>query len=205
MPPIRDKKSRNSVEQEGRILLALSGLKNGKFGNISAAARIYEVPRTTLIDRHHGIQMKAEKRAAGLKLSANEEESLIKWILDLAKRGLPPRPSLVRHMANHLLSQHGNQQVSERWVYRLVNRRVELKSRFSRRYNYERAKCEDIKIIREHFDRVRDTIQEYGILPEDIYNFDETSFVMGLCAIAKVITGSNQYSCLHLLQPGNYK
>jgi hypothetical protein len=203
MPPIRDKKSRNSVEQEGRILLALSGLKNGKFRNISEAARIYEVPRTTLIDRHHGIQMKAEKRAAGLKLSANEEESLIKWILDLAKRGLPPRPSLVRHMANHLLSQHGNQQVSERWVYRLVNRRVELKSRFSRRYNYERAKCEDIKIIREHFDRVRDTIQEYGILPEDIYNFDETGFAMGLCSTAKVITGSDRYSRPYLLQPGN--
>ena len=104
MPPIRDKKSRNSVEQEGRILLALSGLKNGKFRNISEAARIYEVPRTTLIDRHHGIQMKAKKRAAGLKLSANKEESLIKWILDLAKHRLPPWPSLVQYMANYLLS-----------------------------------------------------------------------------------------------------
>jgi hypothetical protein len=79
----------------------------------------------------------------------------------------------------------------------------ELKSRFSRRYNYERAKCEDIKIIREHFDRIRDTIQEYGILPEDIYNFDETGFAMGLCATAKVITGSDRYSRPYLLQPGN--
>jgi hypothetical protein len=111
--------------------------------------------------------MKAEKHANGLKLSTNEEESLIKWILDLSKRGLPPRPSLVRQMANHLLSQRGSQhapqQVGENWVYNLVKRRPDLKSRFSRRYNYERAKCEDIKIIREHFDRVRDTIQEYRV------------------------------------------
>jgi hypothetical protein len=44
---------------------------------------------------------------------------------------------------------------------------------------------------------------KYGILPEDIYNFDETGFAMGLCATAKVITGSNQYSRPYLLQPGN--
>jgi hypothetical protein len=57
-------------------------------------------------------------------------------------------------MANILLVQHGNQQVGEKWVYNLVQRRAELKSRFSRRYNYERAKCEDLKIIQEYFDRV---------------------------------------------------
>jgi hypothetical protein len=203
MPPIRNKNSRNSIEQEGRILLAISNLKNGEISSIREAARVFQVPRSTLCDRYHGIQMKAEKRATGLKLSTNEEESLVRWILDLDKRGLPPRPSLVRHMANHLLSQHTNQQVGENWVYKLVKRHPELKSRFSRRYNYERAKCEDIKIIREHFDRVQDTILEYGILPEDIYNFDETGFAMGLCATAKVITGSDRYSRPHLLQPGN--
>uniref|UniRef100_A0A093V2L9 Uncharacterized protein n=1 Tax=Talaromyces marneffei PM1 TaxID=1077442 RepID=A0A093V2L9_TALMA len=55
----------------------------------------------------------------------------------------------------------------------------------------------------EYFDRVRAAIQEYGILSEDIYNFDETGFVIGLCATAKVITGSDRYSRPYLLQPGN--
>ena len=44
---------------------------------------------------------------------------------------------------------------------------------------------------------------EYGIQPDDIYNFDETGFAMGLCATAKVITGSDRYSRPYLLQPGN--
>jgi hypothetical protein len=66
-----------------------------------------------------------------------------------------------------------------------------VKLRFSQRYNYERAKCENIKIIREHFDRVRDAIQQYRILFEDIYNFNETGFAIGLCATVKVITGSD--------------
>jgi hypothetical protein len=203
MPPIRTKKSSNSSEIEGKIQLAISDLKNGKIRSIREAARIYTIPRTTLQDRINGIGYKVETRANGHKLSQNDEESLVKWILDLDKRGLPPRPSMVRDMANILLSQHQDQQVSEKWVYRLIQRRSELKSRFSRRYNYERAKCEDPKIIREYFDRVQDAILQYGILPEDIYNFDETGFVMGLCATAKVITGSDRYNRPKLLQPGN--
>ncbi|EED14543.1 conserved hypothetical protein [Talaromyces stipitatus ATCC 10500] len=146
---------------------------------------------------------RAETRANGHKLTQSEEESLVRWILDLDKRGLPPRHSLVRDMANCLLSQRGNQHVGENWVYNLVKRRPEIESKFSRKYNYERAKCEDPKIIQEYFDRVREVILEYGILPEDIYNFDETGFAMGLCATTKVITGSDRYARPKLLQPGD--
>ena len=112
-------------------------------------------------------------------------------MLDLDRRGLPPRHSLVQEMANYILQQHGDQRVGKNWVSNLVKRRPEIDSKYSRRYNYERAKCEDPKIIKEHFDRVQAAISEYGILLEDIYNFDETGFVMGLCATAKVITGSD--------------
>jgi hypothetical protein len=104
MPPIRDKNSRNSIEQEWPILFAISALKNGEIRSIREAARIFQVPYTTLHRRYHGVQIRAEKRANGLKLSTSEEESLVKWILDLVKRGLPPRPSLVRQMADYLLS-----------------------------------------------------------------------------------------------------
>jgi transposase len=203
MPPIRNKNQKNSAEQEGRILLAVSDLKNGKIRSVRQAAEIYNVSRSTLQNRVNGMAYRAEKRANNHKLTQFQEESLVKWVLDLDRRGLPPRHSLVREMANHLLSQYGTQQVGEKWVYNLVQRRPEIDSKFSRRYNYERAKCEDPKIIKEHFDRVQDAISQYGILPEDIYNFDETGFAMGLCATAKVITGSNRYTRPKLLQPGN--
>ncbi|EED16700.1 transposon, putative [Talaromyces stipitatus ATCC 10500] len=195
MPPTRTENRQKLVEQEGKILLAISDLKNGKIRSVLRASEIYQIPRTTLRDRLNGIEYRGEKRA--------NKESLLKWILDLDKRGLPPRPSLVEDMADLLLSQRGNRHVSERWVYRFVDCHPEVKLRFSRRYNYERAKCEDIKIIQEHLNRVQEVIQEYGILSEDIYNFDETGFAMGLCASAKVITGSDRYGRPYLLQPGN--
>ncbi|EEA21528.1 transposon, putative [Talaromyces marneffei ATCC 18224] len=203
MPPIRNKKSKDLIEQEGRILLAISDFQNGKIPNIAQAAEIYNIPRTTLRNRLHGTQQRLLVRANSHKLTQPEEESLVKWVLDLDRRGLPPRHSLVREMANHLLSQHGDQQVGEKWVYNLIKRRPEIDSKFSRRYNYERAKCEDPKIIREHFDRVQASISEYGILPEDIFNFDKTGFAMGLCATAKVITRSDRYARPKLLQPRN--
>lgn len=94
-------------------------------------------------------------------------------------------------MANILLTQRGItpvQTVGEKWVYNFIKRRDELKTRFSRRYNYQRAKCEDPKIIQDWFNRIQITIMQYGIALEDIYNFDETGFAMGLVATAKGVT-----------------
>lgn len=42
-----------------------------------------------------------------------------------------------------------------------------------------------------------------GIDPDDIYNFDETGFVMGLTATVKVIIRAEYYGWRSLLQPGN--
>src|SRR4051812_14439094 len=100
MPPIR---KRNLAEQEGRILLAISDLQIGRILCVAQAASIYNIPRTTLQDRLSGTQQRSLVRANNHKLTQFEEESPVKWILDLDKRGLPPRHSLVREMANHLL------------------------------------------------------------------------------------------------------
>ena len=119
MPPIRTENQRKSIEQEGRILLAISDFQNQKISSIRQAARIYNVPYTTLSRRLHGISIRDQKRANCHKLSEFEEESIIKWILDLDKRGLPPRPALVRDMTNYLCSQWNKPAVGINWVYKL--------------------------------------------------------------------------------------
>ena len=121
-------------------------------------------------------------------------------------RGAAPRPSTVREMADLLLAARGSTpvlSVGQNWVTKFVKRHPNLSSRFSKRYNYERAKCEDPKIISEWFSLVQKTILSYGIDPDDIYNFDETGFAIGLIATAKVITRREYYGRRSLLQPGN--
>jgi hypothetical protein len=52
---------------------------------------------------------------------------------------------------------------------------------------------------------VGDIIAKYSIIEEDIFNFDETSFQMGVILTSKVITSSDRKGRLRTKQPGNRK
>jgi hypothetical protein len=101
------------------------------------------------------------------------------------------------------LSQGNSPTVGKLWVHNFVQRHQALSSRYNRKYDYQRAKCEDPAIIREWFHLVRNTIAKYGIQDEDIYNFDETGFQMGVISTAKVITGAERSNRPVSIQPGN--
>jgi hypothetical protein len=202
MPPIRTESSQKRTEQEGRILLAIQAIQNHEIRSIALAAKTFGVPRSTLRDRLTRVQNRAVSRANGLKLTEIEEESLRKWILSMDSRGAAPRPSTVREMADLLLAARGSTpppSVGQNWVTKFVKRHSDLSTRFSRRYDYQRAKCEDPKTISKWFSLVQKTILSYGIDPDDIYNFDETGFAMGLIATAKVITRKEFYGRRSLL------
>jgi hypothetical protein len=94
-------------------------------------------------------------------------------------------------MANILLAARGSHPpltVSKNWPTAFIERREELRSRYSRKYDYKRALDEDPKVLRAWFATVQRIIDENGIQPEDIYNFDETGFAMGLISTQKVVT-----------------
>jgi len=206
MPRKRTQSSRNSLEQEGRVLLAIEAIHKKEIKAVREAARRFDVPETTLRRRLTGRTIRSETRANSHKLIQLEKESLVQWILSIDQHGAAPRPSHVREMANILLAKRGSlpiQTVGEKWVYNFIQRQSQLRARFSRRYNYQCAKCKDPKLIREWFDCVQRTIIQYGILPENIYNFDETDFAMGLTATAKIITRADCTGRRPLLQSGN--
>jgi RecB family endonuclease NucS len=48
---------------------------------------------------------------------------------------------------------------------------------------------EDPEVIGAWFKLVEETIAKYGVLDEDIHNFDETGFQMGVIVFMKVVTG----------------
>ncbi|CBF78361.1 uncharacterized protein ANIA_11091 [Aspergillus nidulans FGSC A4] len=196
MPRVRVSSSQNCHEKEGRLLLAVQAIKKKEITSIREAARRFNVPESTLRTRLRGTTNRAESRANGHKLTEIEEEVLKQWILSLDLRGAAPTKAHVREMANILLAKRGStpiQTVGQKW----------LESRLSRQYDCQRAKQENPKVIQAWFNTVRATIEQYGILPDDIYNFDETGFAMGLCAHQKVITKSESCGRRPVLQPGN--
>ncbi|RFU33152.1 hypothetical protein B7463_g3180, partial [Scytalidium lignicola] len=194
-------------QQEGRVLLAINAIKKGQITSIRKAARVFDVPRSTLNARLQGTPQHQTIYTKCFRMSQLEEESLVQWILSMGKRGLPPRPSGVQSMANILVAERGEptppRPVGKNWFGDFLKRHPELTTKYIRRYNYKRAKCEDPKLIQEWFDNVMAMKAQYGILDEDTYNFDETGFAMGIIAFTKVVTSSDCYGKPPLLEPGN--
>jgi hypothetical protein len=89
------------------------------------------------------------------------------------------------------------------WVAKFVKRHPELSSVYNRKFDYKRAECEDPKLISLWFKLVGDTIAKYGVAKEDIFNFDETGFQMGVISTSKVITTSDRKGRPRTRQPGN--
>ncbi|RFU24894.1 hypothetical protein B7463_g11440, partial [Scytalidium lignicola] len=178
------------ASQEGRIALAINALKNGQIKSIRSAARNFDVPRNTLNVRFHGRVQKGTTYTKSFKLTQFEEESLVQWIISMGKRGMPPRPSQVHSMANSLISKRGEPTppslIGKNWIQRFLSRYAELTTKYIRKYSYQRAKCEDSKLIQQWFNQFLEIKAQYGILDEDIYNFDETGFAIGTITTTKV-------------------
>jgi hypothetical protein len=190
--------------REGRNDLAKEAIKSNRVKSVRAAADAFDVKRTTLRRRIDGILPKRGSIAPNRLLTPTEEQYLIQRILSMDRRGMPPTVAATRAMASALANQHGKAvTVGKNWVYKFVGRTPDLKSKYNRKYDYQRALCEDPALIRAWFQRVRQIVAEYGILDEDIYNFDETSFQIGVIATAKVVTGADRAGKPRSIQPGN--
>jgi hypothetical protein len=110
-------------------------------------------------------------------------------------------------MADALLTARGQQPspqpIGKNWVLRFVKSSEQLQTKWNRKFHSQRARCEDPMTIAAWFKLVEETRQAYGILDTDIYNFDETGFMMGVAATSKVVTRSETVGRATTVQPGN--
>lgn len=188
---------------ESQVILAVNALRTNPKLKINTIAKIYNIPRTTLRDRLAGKQSRREISANSRKISDIEEESIVRYVIDLDSRSFPPRISGVADMANRLLELRDGGRVGKNWPSNFVRRQPELQTRFSRRIDYQRVQCEDPDVYRAWFRLVRNTINKWGIQEEDIYNFDETGFVMGQISSEMVVTTSDRRGRPRAAQQGN--
>jgi hypothetical protein len=188
------------------MIMAIDAYKSKKIKSKREASRVFGVPFTTLCARINGRKPRAKMASSNQKMMEFEEEALIKHLLDADKRGFAVRPEFLREMAQILLrkrTQDPTAFLGINWASTFIKRHPEVKTRFNRRIAYQRAKQEDPKIIREWFTMVAEAIQEHGIHTDDIWNFDETGFAMGLCTTSKVITSAERIERPRTVIQGN--
>ena len=110
-------------------------------------------------------------------------------------------------MADALLAARGQdpppQPVGKKWVSRFVNSQSELQTKWNRKFHSQRARCEDPVAIAAWFKLVEETRQAYGIIDDDVYNFDKTGFMIEVAATSKVVTSSDTVGRATVVQPGN--
>jgi hypothetical protein len=152
------------------------------------------------------VQAKHTTSAATRKLTDTEEAVLLDRILDLNNKGFPPRHSIVREYANIILNTRNASPpptpVGKNWVTNFIKRHSTLRTMYDRKLDYKRAKCEDPNIIKLWFTLVAGLQAKYGII-DDVWNFDETGFQMGVAATARVVTQSEKQGRAKTKQPGN--
>jgi len=145
----------------------------------------------TLTRRRAGKPARHDTTPNSRRLTDSEEKAIVQYVVELVVRAFPPRLRGVEDMANQLLRVYDVPPVGKLWVYNFVKRQLELRIRWTCRYDYQRAKYEDPKVIGEWFALVRNVKAKYGIVDDDIYNFDETGFMMGIIFAGIVVTTSD--------------
>jgi helix-turn-helix, Psq domain/Tc5 transposase DNA-binding domain len=154
--------------KEAKILLAIEALRVNPKLKVRKAANIYDVPGTTLRSRMAGTTSRAETQSKNRLLDELEEKVLLQYILDLDNRGFSPKLEAVEDIANHILASRKKQPVGKLWAHRFVQRNPELKTRFSRSYDFQRALCKDPKLIENWFQRVVSIKEKYEVQDCDI-------------------------------------
>ncbi len=126
----------SALSKETRITLAIEAIYTTKKMSIRQAAKIYNLFKSLLRDRMKGMTLLIEKYNGRCRLTLAEEETLLRYILDLDSQGFAPRIDGVEDIANTLLATYSIKRVDIQWIYRFVYQRLKLKTRLLYSYDF---------------------------------------------------------------------
>ena len=93
----------SSSSKEARLILALEALGKDENLSLQAAAKIYNVHYTTLLQRRASKPARLDIPANSRNLTDLEERTIVQYVVELYTRAFPPRLGDVEDMANQLL------------------------------------------------------------------------------------------------------
>ena len=110
------------ASKEARVILALEAIRNDRTLSLRAAAKLYNVPESTLRHRRNGMPTRRDIPANLRRLTDSEEKAIVQHVIELSKRAFPPRLAGVEDMANQLLRIRDAPRVGKLWAYNSVKR-----------------------------------------------------------------------------------
>jgi hypothetical protein len=189
--------------------MAIRAYEVGEVKSLREAASLFDVNACTIKSRLLKKPTQKDHGARCRLFSKPEETVLLEWIHEAIDRGFPARIDMLRNMALEIIQQRAapgslplGPALGKNWHTRFLARYPDLSLKFSRNLDEERARCNNHETLSNWFKLVQETCEKYGIVPEDIYNMDETGFMMGIAATAKVMVRRGKHDRF-VSQPGN--
>jgi hypothetical protein len=165
--------------KEANMTKALEGLADGTYTNFSEAARATGVDRVSLTRRFNGGLSRRDSQVYKQSLSPDEEVALTKWIECLSCTGNPVHHSFLRDLADEIRKPRLEREglpitpLGKHWITRFLKRNPSLQSRVAKSIEAARKEVTEEQ-IQKWFAAFKRIVDEHGILPENIYNMDET-------------------------------
>ena len=111
-----------------------------------------------------------------------------RWILDLEAQGYAPTFNTVRELAAVVSrSTGGPQKVGKNWLSRFIQRHPEVASKVGRKIDTRRVDNTTSEALETWFTRLRSIQMQYNVLPQNIWNMDESGIALGVCHNQRVL------------------
>jgi hypothetical protein len=197
-------------ETEKRIKRALDEMRALESAPVIADfARQYDVPYNRLYRRFHGTPSKSDRVSGNRRFLDVEEKAICRYLDRLDKLSLPAQRELLRGAADNILLANWTPaspdekppSVGQHWASRFLERHPEYTLKRQKVLDLERERAESYESLKNWFQLLQDVITDHGIDSNDIWNFDETGFRIGVGRDQLVIT--KQQRQLYLGHPTN--
>ena len=163
---------------ENQLNLALQAIQQDTFLSIKCVASIYTVNHIILFQCKRGTPSRHNCKLNMQNLTDLEKDTVVHKILELDIQRFFFRFHDVGDMANKLLHDCDTLLVGKNWIFNFISCCLKLKNVFSHKYNYQQTLCKDLEIINKWFELIHNFKTKYGIIDENIYNFNKTGFLM---------------------------
>ena len=154
------------------------------------------VSHSTLQHRYRGRESKEAKAQRQQYLTLEEEKAMIKFLLLMSSLGYPVRIKFIPSLAFSIARRRSatNKPIKppgKNWARAFEKRHPTLRARRVRAIDWKRHENNIYDKIVEWFEVISKVLQDPAVLPENIYNMDETGVMLSKLGSVKVLVGKD--------------
>jgi hypothetical protein len=187
------------IENTDRATTALTKSRDSTDRKTYAAlSELTKVPASTLWHREHGRRSRGKKAASQQYLAPLEEKAVVDFLLRMSNNGYPVRVKALPYFALVIRRQRSfNFQApaadetirppGKNWAQAFYKRHPGLKARRVKALDWNRHEKNIYDKVTHWFTLIGKELDDPTILPENVYNMDETGVLLSVLSSLKVL------------------